>query len=223
LTTVVLTLPEFIFEAKAHAPEVWQKMAYELVTCANICFDRHMRSTVTGTPPTQRSRRDSSGRVPLMLYAFALENLLKALMVANGEKPTEERTSKSIGPRGRRLAERFTDHRLTVLWQLAGLPNPEPMDVALLEFLTTLGVTGRYPIKVKPDMKNYRLAGDLKGAIVALFEQTDRRIRQAVRLKGRRELNETPRFKSRGLRAPRDVPVTMVVPSPFRTRQRTQR
>ena len=73
----------------------------------------------------------------LVLYSLAIENLLKGIIVANGDDPIERG-----GKRAGQLQERFTTHDLK---KLATRARVTGSDTGLLETLSDFVRSGKYP------------------------------------------------------------------------------
>jgi hypothetical protein len=172
--TVVYSMSEFMFEAQANSPETWQLCSYELIGAANLCFGRHVRVHGRHQSLPLAQRATSSGRAPLMLYAFGIEGLLKALWLAQ-----KNRSTHSKPPVGRQLTKVFKSHDLRAWWERTAMPPPSDTQKFLLDMLTHYGEVGRYPVLARPHaLGRYRFTGDIKGACVDLAALVDREIRR---------------------------------------------
>jgi hypothetical protein len=124
------------FEADAGDVYRWQQVAREFVLAANYLIDWY-------DPPRERGEAadlswlHSGSCVPMMvLYASAVENLLKALLVAQGE---------SLVVDGR-LKPQFGHHRLLEYARQVGIEPPAEIE-ELLRHLSHVMYAGRYPIR----------------------------------------------------------------------------
>src|SRR5215831_7517990 len=109
------------FGAEASQASRWQQAAREFVLAANYLIDWH-------DPPDEPGDRSdldwlhSGSTVPMMvLYAAAVENLLKAILVANGEDLVADG----------RLKPQFGHHRLLEYARDAGLEVPAEVEELL--------------------------------------------------------------------------------------------
>lgn len=126
------------FEYVVGNPEAWQEVAHDLVGCANILLDaaleRKQLQWLAG------ARGSVSFRVVMMLYGFAAENLIKAIIVAKNPIcgplfPVSKGT----------LVGRFANHNLPELVKEAGLgvsASQEHLLKRLKEFIEC----GKYPV-----------------------------------------------------------------------------
>jgi hypothetical protein len=119
----------------------WQLSARDLVCAANVLYRRY-RSIPWETRkrcPVTAEVFHTSISIILMLYALALENLLKGLLVAKGMDGT------STG----RLNKELQHHRLRDLCKDGGLTT-SPDEDALLDQLQRLIESAKYPFGVRP-------------------------------------------------------------------------
>lgn len=114
----------------------WQNDARELIGAANVLLNAYevsLGSTSVEKPPFEPNERNL-WRPLMVLYALAVENLLKAIIIARGEDPA---------PDGK-LAKWFKHHNLTRLAERAKLSfTPKS---GLLETLRDFIESGKYPI-----------------------------------------------------------------------------
>ena len=133
------------FDAEASQASRWQQAAREFVLAANYLIDWYDPPREAGDP-SDLSWLHSGSTVPMMiLYATAIENLLKAILVANGE---------SLVANGR-LKPQYGHHRLLEYAVEARL-ELTPEVAGLLQRLSHVAYAGRYPIA--------RVAGESPGA-----------------------------------------------------------
>ncbi len=145
----------------------WQQTAREFVLAANYLIDWYDPPAEPGVP-ADVSWLHSGSCVPMMvLYATAVENLLKAVLVARGE---------SLAVNGR-LKPQFAHHRLLEYAAEAGI---EPSgDVAeLLRHLSHVLYAGRHPVPRTPGENPGALEypADVE-RIWSLLEQLEERLR----------------------------------------------
>ena len=118
----------------------WQNDARELICAANVLLDSYER-TLGSSSAEKTPFEPNEGCLwrPLMvLYALAVENLLKAIIIARGEDPAPDGT----------LAKWFKHHRLADHAKRAKLSFvPKP---GLLETLREFIESGKYPIGTNP-------------------------------------------------------------------------
>lgn len=122
------------FDADAGQAYRWQQAAREFVLAANYLIDWYDRPRDAG----ERSGvawLHTGSTVPMMvLYATAVENLLKAVLVAKGE---------SLVADGR-LKPQFGHHRLVEYARDAGLQLTSELEL-FLQRLSHVRYAGRYP------------------------------------------------------------------------------
>jgi hypothetical protein len=123
------------FKRVGQVPLAWQMVARELICAANILMARCRR--VQGEPLDLERIHTTSGPATL-LYGFAVENLIKGLLVAQGVDAT------STGV----LNAKLKSHDLPYLFREAKVPLG-PMDERLLQQLRGIVEAGRYPVPVK--------------------------------------------------------------------------
>lgn len=126
------------FTRAASLPLMWQLTARQLVFAANVLREIHE------TDDTDDASYASSVPI-LLLYGFALENLLKGLLVAQGF-PAVVPDAKSAGPK---LNEEIMGHDLAALFRKAGLAQSEG-DNEVLTRLSWVIRAGKYPVGTKP-------------------------------------------------------------------------
>ena len=75
------------FECAAGDPAAWQEAAHNLIGCANIILDT-LRVRQGQDGPAGSAGTGAFWRTPMMLYGLAVENLIKAIIVAR--KPASD-------------------------------------------------------------------------------------------------------------------------------------
>jgi hypothetical protein len=126
------------FETRASQWYRWQSVARDFIQAANYLLDWH------DLPLTDGDATDLTwthhGPAPMMvLYAVAVENLLRAILVAQGVSPVSDG----------KLAGGFKHHRLAQHADAAGVV----LTAEERDFLTRLGdmiEAGKYPIGTAP-------------------------------------------------------------------------
>lgn len=127
------------FETDAGDVYRWQQTAREFVLAANYLIDWYDPPREPGGP-ADLSWLHSGSCVPMMvLYASAVENLLKAVLAAQGE---------SLVANGR-LKPQFGHHRLLQYAREVGLDPPAEVE-ELLQHLSHVMYAGRYPAPRAP-------------------------------------------------------------------------
>lgn len=118
----------------------WQDAARDFVCGANLLKKDYYARPRLGfarrgrlAPYAAQRQRHTSSRTLIVLYAFAIENLLKAIIVALDKDP--------IGPDGQ-LERWFTTHNLNSLAVKAAITG---LDEDLLQQLSDFIVSGKYP------------------------------------------------------------------------------
>ena len=107
-----------------------------------------------------------------MLLAFALEVILKAVLLAEG--------GRAVDGRGR-LTEAFWSHDLKALYESTSLPPLSLRDDIMLTFLTSYVEVGRYPIRARhrPTPSRNLLFGatEVRRTTVAVFRPAEDALR----------------------------------------------
>ena len=127
------------FEARARECRAWQETAREFALAANYLIDWYDPPTERGDPGDFSFNHQGSNLPMMVLFAAAVENLLKALLVAQGKSSLAEG----------KLSKRFEHHDLPRYASETGL-LPVVGERELLEQLRDLMVAGRYPIPKTP-------------------------------------------------------------------------
>lgn len=128
------------FKRTGQIPLAWQWTARNLIGAANRL--QRDRETTQAAAPTKPDRWFDSRQAILLLYGVALENLLKALLVAQGVDAT------STG----RFNTKLQTHNVLSLWRQANLATDDAKE-DLLHKLQWSIEAGKYPVGVKPDPK----------------------------------------------------------------------
>lgn len=159
------------FEGRGQTSAYWQQHARSLLCAANVLRERakvleerrDLAPDGLVDPPNLRL-------MPVyVLYGYALENLIKGLLVARGETATWSGT----------LEKDFRHHDLTGFFRRARVKtNAE--EKSLLVDLREAIESGKYPVGVKPQNRKRDLALDVDGdfrIVLLLF----RRIEESLR------------------------------------------
>lgn len=116
----------------------WQEEARVLICAGNILLDSYEGSSLVKKLPFEPNEA-YLWRPLMVLYALAVENLLKAIIIARGDEDT--------APNGK-LAKWFTTHNLNKLADRAKLSFTPKQ--GLLETLREFIESGKYPIGKDP-------------------------------------------------------------------------
>lgn len=134
-----------LYRSRVRDPSVWQDTARDLILSANKLRAQLERRVPLGFGRARLlsayetlAARHYSMTPAIVLYAYAAENLLKGLLVAQGVDP--------VAPDGR-LKKNFATHSLQALAQRAGLRG---LNIRLLEQLTDFAFSGKYPVGIDP-------------------------------------------------------------------------
>ena len=123
-----------VFKDQARDPMRWQKVARECAVAANYLGDWY--DSDTDRFPGDWTMESHGSAIPMMvLYAAAVENLLKGIRVSRGDDPIESDV----------LAKSFGHHGLVRHAAAAGLRISDEQR-ATLEHLTDLIESGKYPV-----------------------------------------------------------------------------
>ena len=127
------------FEAAANEPHRWQHTAREFIRAANYLLDWHDVPLVEADPGDLECSHYGTNSPMLVLYAVAIENLLKAVLLAQGSRAVS----------GGKLSNDFSHHNLTRYADDAGLVlNADQRP--LLDRLHDVIQAGRYPVAKAP-------------------------------------------------------------------------
>ena len=121
--------------------ESWQQTAREFVVAANYLIDWYDPPRSPGAPADLSFGHSGSNLPMMVLFATAVENLLKALRVARHGAPTLDVDGKISGD--------FATHNLVHHARRADLDVTED-ERLLLEHLRDLTEAGRYPVARVP-------------------------------------------------------------------------
>lgn len=133
------------FKAAGQTPLFWQTKARDLICAANVLMERkeaawrQHRDIAAGGKEMEPSLFHASLTVIMMLYAGAMENLGKGLLVAQGVDAT------STG----KLNKKLRKHNLPHLFDWARVAMT-PADRRLLEQLSSTIGSGKYPVGLEP-------------------------------------------------------------------------
>jgi hypothetical protein len=123
-----------------NTPAHWQAAARDLICGANLLKKDYYAKPHLGfgrsgrlAPYAALRQRHTSSRTLILLYAFAIENLLKAIIVGLGKDPIKENG---------RLKEEFATHDLR---KLAVDAETNGLDEELLAQLSDFIFSGKYP------------------------------------------------------------------------------
>lgn len=169
-------------------PELWTSRAQELAYAANVLYERASAATATvvkknppnGVPETQRLLSEMGmNSVAMMLAGFAMENMLKALRVAqlNSESPVSEND--------RRVMKLTKTHDLGKLAKDAGIETGSIAIEALETLRQFLEWAGRYsrPVNRKsfwpdnPTAKVPVIPPQTWVTFLGLFEEASNRVK----------------------------------------------
>lgn len=161
------------FRRRAGMPWMWQMQAHVLIASANVLWERY-RARFAGLVGRRQVRFFAGELQPwpaMMLDAFAIENLLKALLVAQGVQAVQ----------GGRLEQRLLTHNLTALCTQAHIALSQ-RDRELLDKLKRMMQLGRYPVGADAGMDvslRLQLPRDLN-TIMALLQRIDDEFKQTA-------------------------------------------
>lgn len=162
------------YRERVRTPRVWQDTARDLVWSANklraiverrvpLGFSRRGRLSEAA----RLSQRHHSFAPAIVLYVYAIENLLKALLVARGVDP--------VGRTGR-LDKKFATHSL---WTLAKAARFRVQNKAALHQLTDFAYSGKYPVGMDPD-SGFSARSYFPSAVLTFIDRLLPRLEQAV-------------------------------------------
>lgn len=127
-----------------NTPLYWQDAARDLICGANLLKKNYYSKSGLGfgpdgplSPEQVQEERHTTARAIIVLYAIAVENLLKATIVALGKDP--------IGPDGT-IQRWFATHDLVKLAEYAQLQSTP---ATLLMQLTAFIKAGKYPVGLR--------------------------------------------------------------------------
>jgi hypothetical protein len=162
------------FQKVGQGPVYWQLIARELICAANTLFARYrtiepVPSKVSWPPPPlDLNRFHTSGRPILFLYGLAVENLIKAILVAKGNDTT------STGL----LNKKVKHHRLVQLFREASVVISKDTE-NLLNKLQWFVEAGKYPVGTKPgpEIDDFLTSSNLED-IWHLLEELERILKE---------------------------------------------
>ncbi|MBI4263473.1 MAG: hypothetical protein HY657_03775 [Acidobacteria bacterium] len=160
------------FEGKGQTPIFWQAQARSLLCAANVLRERARdidRSRISA-PPESEDPPNLRLMPVYVLYGYALENLVKGLLVARGENATWSGT----------LDKGLRHHCLTDLFRVAHVHTEED-EHRVLEDLRDAIESGKYPVGIRPQNRSRTLGLDVSGdfkVIFALFHRIEDSLRQ---------------------------------------------
>ena len=125
------------FERKGQTPIFWQVQARSLLCAANVLRERagEISDNRTAEPPEAEDPPHLRLMPVFLLYGYALENLVKGLLVARGEDATWSGT----------LNKDLRSHSLTALFRV-GQVRTTSEDRQILEDLRDAIESEKYPI-----------------------------------------------------------------------------
>lgn len=148
------------FEGRGNTPIFWQIHARSLICAANVLRER--AGAIAGNRALEPPQADDPPNLRLMpvylLYGYALENLVKGLLVARGEDATWSGS----------LNKDLRHHCLTELFRTAEVQTSSE-DRQLLEDLRDAIESEKYPVGTKPRTKERRLSVSLQVVLERVF------------------------------------------------------
>jgi len=155
-------------------PSVWQDTARDLVLSANKLRAQLERRVPLGFGRARLlsayetlAARHYSMTPAIVLYAYAAENLLKGLLVAQGVEP--------VAATGR-LKKDFATHSLQTLARRAGVHG---LSGRLLDQLTEFASSGKYPVGIDPGA-GFHAHSYFPSAVLSGIDQLLPKLEQAV-------------------------------------------
>lgn len=159
------------FEKSGQIPMLWQWRARECICAANILRATCEKSDLFASDSKDPDRMWKPYNAIRLLYGLALENLLKALLVARGTPATLNG----------KLNQEIHSHDLVYLWKKAGLELTAQTE-KVLKGLHWSVESGKYPIGTKPDDANARLRAVVNtinvNGIIKLIEKVEDALRE---------------------------------------------
>lgn len=170
--------PEEQWDHLAAEPMAWHESAWVLKDCAKIIGERFVADLLSRTPPEGKTTTGlqpiSYGPVFQMLAGYALEDLLKAILIALDPSRVKDH---------RRWKEFTSGHNLSAMCDLAGIKLEEPQRRFLDRLTDAVKWVGRYPVtKRRDEMKRSKYS---EGTDLDRFLRFYDRLYQAL-LKARR-------------------------------------
>ena len=146
------------FAGKGQTSIFWQIQARSLLSAANVLRER--AQIIAGGRAVEPPQADDPPHLRLMpvflLYGYALENMVKGLLVARGENATWSGT----------LDKDMRHHCLTELFRVAEVRTSRE-DRQVLEDMSDAIESGKYPVGTRPRTRERRLRTNPE----ALFER----------------------------------------------------
>jgi hypothetical protein len=157
------------FRQRAGMPWLWQMQAHVLIASANVLW-KHYRQR-SGRRSVRFYAGDLQPWPAMMIDGFAMENLLKALLLAQGVQATQ----------GSRLEQTLRTHNLMALCTRAGIALNEGEE-ELLERMKRMMELGRYPVGADAAMDvALRLAlPQDRNTMTALLQRVDDQFKQTA-------------------------------------------
>jgi hypothetical protein len=130
----------------AAEPMAWHESAWVLKDCAKIIGERFVADLLSKTPPEGKTTIGlppiAYGPVFQMLAGYALEDLLKAILIAHDPGIVKDE----------RRWEKFTSgHNLAAMCDIAGINLEEPQRRFLDRLTDAIKWVGRYPVTRRRD------------------------------------------------------------------------
>ena len=148
------------FEGKGQTPIFWQIQARSLLSAANVLRER--ARVIAGNRAVEPPEADDPPQLRLMpvflLYGYALENLVKGLLVARGENATWSGT----------LDRDMRHHCLTELFRVAEV-RTSCEDRRVLDDLRDAIESEKYPVGTKPRTRERRLGTNSEAVVERVF------------------------------------------------------
>jgi len=159
------------FEGRGQTPIFWQVQARSLLSAGNVLRERALAVAAGGAKgPFEADDPTHLQLMPVfLLYGYALENLVKGLLVARGEDATWSGA----------LNKDLRHHCLTELFRVAGVRTSSE-ESRLLEDLRDAIESEKYPVGVRPRSRPRRLGVDLAADVKRIFELF-RRLEKSLR------------------------------------------
>jgi hypothetical protein len=168
------------FELAGQNPIAWQLQARSHLTAANVLLER---AQILGDPAGGGASDEHDPphlrmKPVYLLFGYALENLVKGLLVARGETATWAGSLEEN--RSAVLDKGLRHHCLTELFRIAAVKT-DAREGRLLEDLRDAIESEKYPVGVRPRSRKRTLGrdsvGDVQG-VFALFRRMEESLRQ---------------------------------------------
>ena len=151
------------FLRRAALSIAWQEAAMHMLASANYLLEAEIGPLPESFPGDWSTSSRGSVQPKLLLYGAAVENMLKAIRVAQGVPAVV----------GRSLNVDLATHELHRYAQEAGL-NPPKAEAQLLRQLQDVLEAGKYPVAKKPGRNAKAWSFDYPDDIVAIWRLLDR-------------------------------------------------